>query len=332
MTAPLEGVRILEVASHVFVPISGSILSEWGAEVLKVEHPVTGDPFRGLVTQGFSKEHQGVDPSFQSSNRGKKSIGLDLKHPEGRRVLSRLLETTDVFVTNLLADTRRRLRLDVDDIRADKPDIIYVRGTAFGSRGPEGNRGGYDSGGYFARTGMQSILTASDAEWPILPRPAFGDVMGGLTIAGAVGTALYRRAAHGESSVIDVSLLGTGMWQVQGDLMHSWIDGGRSGKIEMKRHETFNPLMMPYRTSDGRFIALQMLSPGRQLARALQADRPARDGDGPPLRRHGVAAGERRRLRRVAGRGLRPARLRGVEEHAGGLPGRVGGDPGTPTS
>ena len=146
MSAPLSGVRILEVASHVFVPMSGAVLSEWGADVIKIEHPETGDPYRGLVTAGLHKLHGGIDPQFQSTNRGKRSVGLDLKHPEGRRILGRLLENTDVFVTNLRADTRRTLCIDVDDVRADNPSLIYVRGTAFGSRGPDANRGGYDAG------------------------------------------------------------------------------------------------------------------------------------------------------------------------------------------
>lgn len=261
MKSPLSGIRVLEVATHVFVPIAGSVLTEWGAEVLKIEHPVTGDPYRGLATQGLRKLHHGVDPSFHSANRGKKSLGIDLKQAEGRRLLSRLLADTDVFVTNLRAGALQRLKLEIDDIRADNPDIIYVRGTAFGPRGPDGPRGGFDSGGYFARTGMQAVFTRPEDEWPASPRPAFGDVVGGLTIAGAIGTALYRRAVHGEPSVIDVSLLGSGMWQVQADLMHTWLSGGSAGRQHPDRYATWNPLMLPYRTADNRFVALQMLSP-----------------------------------------------------------------------
>ncbi len=162
-----RGVRVLEVASHVFVPMSGAVLSEWGADVIKIEHPETGDPYRGLVTAGLHKLHGGIDPQFQSTNRGKRSVGVDLKHPEGRRILGRLLESTDVFVTNLRADTRRTLSIDVDDVRADNPSLIYVRGTAFGSRGPDANRGGYDAGAYWARTGMQHVFTQPGAEWPV---------------------------------------------------------------------------------------------------------------------------------------------------------------------
>jgi crotonobetainyl-CoA:carnitine CoA-transferase CaiB-like acyl-CoA transferase len=272
MSAPLSGVRVVEVASHVFVPMSGAVLSEWGADVIKIEHPETGDPYRGLVTAGLHKLHHGVDPQFQSTNRGKRSVGLDLTQAAGRQLLGRLLEQTDVFVTNLRRDTLRRLCIGVDDVRAHNPSLIYVRGTAFGSRGPDANRGGYDAGAYWARTGMQHVFTPPGAEWPAGPRPAFGDVVGGLTIAGAISTALYRRATTGEPSVVDVSLLAAGIWQVQIDIVNACLDDGAPARAFPGRYDAWNPLMMPYRTSDGRFINLQMLSPDRYwpaLCRAL---------------------------------------------------------------
>src|SRR5580704_5253050 len=109
MSLPLAGVRIVEVASHVFVPIGGAVLTEWGADVIKIEHPETGDPYRGLVTAGLHKLHDGIDPYFQSANRGKRSVGINLKHPDGRSVLARLVTNCDVFLTNLRVGTRKRL-------------------------------------------------------------------------------------------------------------------------------------------------------------------------------------------------------------------------------
>src|SRR5580658_9894893 len=111
MTAPLHGVRVVEVASHVFVPMAGAILGEWGAEVIKIEHPETGDPYRGLVTSGVGRTSGGIDPRFHSANRGKSSLALDLKQQEGRQLLGRLLMSTDVFVTNLRTETIKRLHL-----------------------------------------------------------------------------------------------------------------------------------------------------------------------------------------------------------------------------
>src|SRR5262245_47766197 len=166
--------------------MAGAVLAEWGADVVKVEHPVTGDPYRSLVTAGLHNVYEGYDPFFQSANRGKRSVGVDVAHPDGRALLSRLVATSDVFMTSLRADARARLALDPDDIRRDNPQVVYVRGTAFGPRGPDAGRGGYDTGSYWARSGMQYLMSHPDAEWPAATRPAFGDVVGGLTIAGAV--------------------------------------------------------------------------------------------------------------------------------------------------
>jgi crotonobetainyl-CoA:carnitine CoA-transferase CaiB-like acyl-CoA transferase len=243
--------------------MSGAVLAEWGAEVIKVEPPEGGDPYRGLVTAGLHKLHHGVDVHFQATNRGKRSVAIDLKQPEGRRLLSLLVAKCDVFVTNLRGDARRRLRIDVDDVRADNAQAIYVRGSAFGPNGPEAGRGGYDSGAYWARTGMQQIFTGPDAEWPATPRPAFGDVVGGLTIAGAISTALYQRSVTGEPSVVDVSLLAAGMWQVQMDILTATISEDQAPRAHPGRYQMPNPLMLGYRTSDGRIVNLQMLSPDR---------------------------------------------------------------------
>src|SRR5438309_1552591 len=114
MGAPLAGVRVVEVASHVFVPSAGGVLAELGADVIKIEHPVTGDPYRGVMSPGVLRPG-GVDPNFQSANRGKRSVGLDLKHPGGRRLLLRMLESADVFVTSVRAGARQHLGIDVDD-------------------------------------------------------------------------------------------------------------------------------------------------------------------------------------------------------------------------
>lgn len=264
MTAPLRGVRVLEVASHVFVPMAGAVLAEWGAQVVKVEHPETGDPYRGLVR--LHNVRDGVDPYFQSANRGKRSVGIDLKHPDGRRLLGRLVADSDVFCTNLLPAARRHLHIDVADVRADNPRVIYVRGTAFGARGPDAGRGGYDAGAYWARSGMQHLFAPADGSWPPPPRAAFGDVVGGLTIAGAVSAALYHRATTGEPSVIDASLLASGMWQVQPDIVDAASGEAATTWPPPDRHHAWNPLMLTYRTADGRYVALMMLAPDRHWA------------------------------------------------------------------
>jgi crotonobetainyl-CoA:carnitine CoA-transferase CaiB-like acyl-CoA transferase len=265
MTHPLAGVRILEVASHVFVPIGGGVLTEWGAEVIKIEHPETGDPYRGLVTAGLRSTYNGIDASFQMANRGKHSVALDLKQPGGREVLYRLARTCDVFLTNFRPQARRKLEIEVEQIRAHNPEIVYVRGSGFGQRGPDRERGGYDAAAYWSRAGFGEVFTKPGADYPTMQRPAFGDVVGGLTIAGAISAALYKRATTGETSVIDVSLLAMGMWQLQPDITYARLnEGGRTAPPDRKA--TWNPLSGTYRTRDGRFIILVMLDADRYWA------------------------------------------------------------------
>jgi crotonobetainyl-CoA:carnitine CoA-transferase CaiB-like acyl-CoA transferase len=200
-----------------------------GAEVLKVEHPRGGDPYRGLATFGLHNVWRGADPFFQSANRGKRSAGIDLGVPAGRALLSRLVASADVFMTSLTVAARDRLRIDVTDIRRDNPQVIYVRGSAFGPRGPDAAAGGYDAGAYWARSGMQHLFTPPGADWPARRRPAVGGNAGALAIAGAVGTALYRRAVTGEPSLIDAAPLATGLWQVQPDIVNAGLDDDGEG-------------------------------------------------------------------------------------------------------
>jgi crotonobetainyl-CoA:carnitine CoA-transferase CaiB-like acyl-CoA transferase len=267
---PLAGVRVVEVATHVYVPMAGAVLAEWGADVVKVEHPVTGDPYRGLVTAGLHPVHDGVDPYFQAANRGKRSVALDLRRAGGRDVLARLLAGADVFLTNLRPGARARLRIEVDDVRADNPALVYGRGSAFGPVGPDAGRGGYDTGAYWARTGMQHLVASPRDAWPPPARPGFGDSAAGLALAGAVGAALLRRALTGEPSVVDGSLLAAGLWQVQPDVVNAGIGVGTPG-LDPDRTTAPNPLMLPYRTADGRHVLLMMLAPDRHWPALCEA-------------------------------------------------------------
>ena len=149
MTDVMKGIRILEVAEHTFVPAASAVLADWGADVIKVEHATRGDAMRGLAKTGVLDLSQGVHVLNEHSNRGKRSIGLDLTKPAGLEVLHALVKTSDVFLTNKLPGVLAKLKIDIDDIRAVNPKIIYVRGTAFGPIGPSffGPRAFSDLGG-----------------------------------------------------------------------------------------------------------------------------------------------------------------------------------------
>ena len=156
MARILEGVRVVEVAQWWFVPSGGAVLADWGADVVKIEHPVTGDPQRGLVTSGFFPPTGGVNFMMEQSNRGKRSVGIDLANPRGREVLMKLVSTADVFLTNFLPAARRRLMIDVDDIRRVNPKIVYARGHGQGPKGPDAEKGGYDAASFWCRGGIAS--------------------------------------------------------------------------------------------------------------------------------------------------------------------------------
>jgi crotonobetainyl-CoA:carnitine CoA-transferase CaiB-like acyl-CoA transferase len=196
-------------------------------------------------------------------NRGKRSVGLDLGTTEGRQILLELSATADVFLTNFRPQARRKLAIDVEDIRAVNPSIIYVRGSGQGQRGPDAEMGGYDGSTFWGRGGPSDIISDPDDGYPIAqPGPAFGDVIGGLTIAGGISAALFHRERTGEAVIVDNSLLATAMWATGA----SSLAAGLFGVDRLPRRdrtETPNPIVGTYRTADGRFISLVMLESDR---------------------------------------------------------------------
>ncbi|WP_416955350.1 CaiB/BaiF CoA transferase family protein [Streptomyces sp. Agncl-13] len=271
MRRPMEGVRVLEVAQFTFVPAAGAVLADWGADVIKIEHAERGDGQRGLVrVLGYDATSKGSSffPIVEGPNRGKRSVGLALEKPSARKAFEELVRRSDVFLTNFLPGARAKLRIDVEDIRAINPDIIYVRGSGFGPRGDEATKGGYDSTAFWARGGSAAGVTPPDADRMIrMPAGAYGDSMGGMTIAGGIAAALYSRATTGEPSVVDVSLLGVGAWATQFTVNMALMNGGPLPVNVQPRHGSrTNPLIGAYLTSDGRWIELSMLQPGRYWA------------------------------------------------------------------
>jgi crotonobetainyl-CoA:carnitine CoA-transferase CaiB-like acyl-CoA transferase len=262
MNSVMKGVRVLEVAQFWFVPSAGAVLADWGADVLKIEHPERGDGQRGLASSGVSVAAGNVDFLVQQPNRGKRSIGLDIGRPEGQELLYRLAETSDVFLTNFLPDARRRLKIDIEHIRARNPKIIYARGHAYGSRGPDAERGGYDATAFWTRGGVAATLTAAAGAEPPFQRAAFGDGIGGMTLAGGIAAALFHRERTGEAQLIDVSLLGTAMWVMSPDIVASKLIDQPQLPIGSRAARP-NPVVNNYRTKDGRWLILVHLQADR---------------------------------------------------------------------
>lgn len=280
MSRPMEGVRVLEVAQFTFVPAAGAVLADWGADVIKVEHAERGDAQRGLIrVLGLETASEGSSffPIMEGPNRGKRSIGLALDNPSCRPVLERLVAASDVFLTNYLPGPRRRLGIDVEDIRSINPEIVYVRGSGFGQHGPDAEKGGYDSTAFWARGGSAAGLTSpSSPRSPRMPAGAYGDSLGGMTIAGGIAAALYSRSVTGQAAVVDVSLLGVGAWATQFSVNLALLAGGPLPAEEPPEHGSkTNPLIGAYRTADNRWLELAMLQPGRYWPEFCQlVDRP----------------------------------------------------------
>lgn len=255
-----EGVRVVELAQWVFVPVAGALLADWGADVVHVE-PTEGDPYRGLATQGIGAERSGVNLSLALANRGKRSLALDIRHEEGLSVLYRLLETADVFLTNMRPGALERAGLDPDALRSRYPGLVYARGHGYGVRGPDADQAGYDATAFWARGGMAHILTPPERDYPIGQRGAMGDRNGALALAFGVAAALLKRSRTGAGSVVDVSLLSTAMWTLSSDLLSALA--GNEPRASSGRGPLLNPLVGAYRTKDGRHIQLVFLQPDR---------------------------------------------------------------------
>ncbi|MBV8929527.1 MAG: CoA transferase [Mycobacteriaceae bacterium] len=264
MSRVLSGVRVVELASWTYVPSAGAALSDWGADVVKVEGVSSGDPGRALVVGGFTRQAARVDADFilELGNRGKRSIAVDIKSATGRDFFGRLLAGADVFLTNWLPAALERARLTVEDIRRFNPNIIIARGTGVGVRGPDRNRGGFDAATYLSRGGVAYTLTPFGSEVPAVQGPGFGDLQGGITLAGGVCAALFHRERTGEPSIVDSSLLAQAMWSIAPSISAADffdIDGIPGAPPGL----AINPLVNRYKTRDGRWIQLVFLQPDR---------------------------------------------------------------------
>ncbi len=253
----MKGIKVLEVAEYTFVPAAGAVLADWGADVIKIEHPVTGDKQRGLFRVGGTDNTGAINFLMEHANRGKRSVGIDIKNADGRALLYEIARGADVFLTNYLPPVRQKLQIDVEHIRTVNPKIIYARGSALGDQGPERDKGGYDATAYWARGGSGMGNKKMGDPPAMQPGAAYGDSIGGMAIAGGIAGALFARERTGEPSVVDISLIGTGVWAMGASLAGSMLTGGDfappAGAAFM------NPLVGLFATSDGGFLMLTML-------------------------------------------------------------------------
>ncbi|NDJ88468.1 CaiB/BaiF CoA transferase family protein [Mycolicibacter kumamotonensis] len=259
----MNGFRVLEVAQFTFVPAAGAILADWGADVIKVEHPVRGDTQRGFIRMGGFELDPDRHPLIEHPNRGKRSVGIDVSTSDGQQVLYELAATADVFLTNYLPRARQKNRFDVEHIRAANPDIVYARGSAYGDKGPERDTGGFDGTAFWTRSGVGHALSPEELGAPLSQGiPAFGDSVGGMNIAGGIAAALLHRERTGQALEVDVSLLSTAWWAA-GASVTQGMETGEAMRALMPQSggSPANPFLGNYTTSDGGTINLCIVSP-----------------------------------------------------------------------
>ena len=300
MVQVMKGFRILEVAQFTFVPAAGAILADWGADVIKIEHPVRGDTQRGFINMGGVQVDPNRHPLIEHPNRGKRSVGIDISTPLGQELLYEIAKTSDVFLTNYLPSVRRKNKIDVEHIRAANPKIIYARGSAYGDKGPEREIGGYDGTAFWTRSGVGHTMTPAELDGPLAQgSPAFGDSIGGMNIAGGIAAALLCRERTGEAVEVDVSLLSTAWWAAGANLTQGMEKGVITrSPMPASGGSAKNPLMGNFRTADGGWINLCMPSPTglirdvfEHLGLAAAADDP-RFADVPKLIQNSKAASD----------------------------------------
>ena len=271
MQGPLAGVKVVEVAMWAYVPSAGGMLSDMGAQVIKVEPP-TGDPCRALATSGIVPGAGGFTAQWETYNRGKRSITIDLKLDGAVDLLHRLLEDADVFLVSLLPAARRAMKIDIDDIRARHPRIIYAIGSGTGRHGEAAEKGGFDYISFWSRGGVSAGVTPADHDYPLsMPSGAFGDCTSGAMLVAGINAALFQRSRTGQGCLIDGSLLAASMWAMQSKVTSTTLM--EIDDLPMpSRERPNNPLVNPYRTSDERFIVMSMLQSQRYwpgLCRAI---------------------------------------------------------------
>jgi formyl-CoA transferase len=272
----LAGLRVIDAANFIAGPVATTIMADLGADVIKIEPP-DGDPYRHRMG-GPGVPESPFNFRWIVDNRTKRGLALDLRRPEGRAVLHRMIEGTDVFVTNAPLDSRQRLGTRWEDLAPRNPRLIYASITAYGERGEEASRTGYDATALWARTGLMDLVKPAPDAPPSRALPGMGDHPTGVSLFAAIMAGLYRRERTGQGSMVSTSLLANGLW-----MNATQIQAALSGaKVEPRppREEPATALANLYRCADGRWFLLNALNDERDWPLLLRAlERPDLDGD-----------------------------------------------------
>lgn len=253
-----DGIRVVELAQYVMVPAAGAILADLGAEVIKVESPGLGDPYRSLVVD--ERTRNAPNFSLEQNNRGKRSFAVDLKNPRGHALFLKLIASADIFITSVRPAALERLKIAPADLRRHNPRLIYARANGLGFNGSDSGRPGFDASAFWARGGFAHLLATATGKFVRQPR-ALGDHAASVSLAFGIGSALFHRERTGEAILIETSLLAMATWMLSNDIVASQDANYPTDVLEQAVLQ--NPLVGAYQTSDGRWIQLVLLEADR---------------------------------------------------------------------
>ena len=250
-----DGLKVIDCASFIAGPAAATVMSDFGAAVVKIEPPGMGDPYRRRATPSMGPGLAG-NPGFVLDGRNKKSLALDLRVPTGQAVLRRLAAQADVFITNSPPPVRRRLKITYDDLAPLNGRLIYASFSGYGETGPEADKPGFDATAWWARTGLMHLVRAGEEATPARSLPGMGDHPSAMATYGAIVTALYQRERTGKGGYVGSSLLANGLWangcSVQAALC------GEKVVPQPPRERGLNALRVHYRCRDGHWLLLSV--------------------------------------------------------------------------
>src|SRR3954464_6178065 len=255
------GLKVLDCASFIAAPAAATVLSDFGADVVKIEPPGAGDPYRNLPNiPGYpSSEH---NFAWLLEARNKKSIALDLAKPEAQAVLYRLVEEADVFITNMPPPVRAKLGITWEELAPLNARLIYASFTGYGERGEEANKPGFDSNAYWARSGLMDLVRADTDTTPARSVAGMGDHPCAMALYGAIVTALYKRERTGKGAHVSSNLMDNGLWG-RGVPTPAKLCGAECQE-RRPRERALNAVTNHYQCRDGRWLILSLLNEEKQ--------------------------------------------------------------------
>jgi formyl-CoA transferase len=256
------GLKVIDCASFIAAPLAATVLSDFGADVIKIEPPGEGDAYRRLhANPGTPKSN--VDYAWMHGARNKRGIALDLKSAQGLEVLHRMIDKADVFITNLPLPVRRRMKVGYEDLSPRNPRLIYASFTAYGETGEEADKTGFDSTAYWARSGLMDQVRPDSNSLPARSVAGMGDHPCSIALYAAIVTGLYKRQATGKGGLVQSSLLANGLWS-NAFLVQARLTGAAIPP-RPPREESLTATSNMYRTRDDRWFNLAMVNDEKQF-------------------------------------------------------------------